>query len=108
LGREASAGLGLHADGHGAAVSGEKNPAPFIVYVECCYEDWEHKKPVALLRLSDNSTVRLSPGFCYCGNMAGPKLLNALQDMLVLPAAATELSAEVRATAREALKEAYK
>ncbi len=62
-------------------MSGAKNPAPFIVYVECCYTDREHKKPIAKLQLSDNSIVKLEPGIGYLGNDAGRQMLNALQEV---------------------------
>jgi hypothetical protein len=92
-------------------VSGEKKPAPFIVQVLATYTGYgDSRRPVAELLLSDGSKMTLENegGESYTGNVAGPKLLSALQNMLVLPAVATELSAKVRATAREALKEAYK
>jgi hypothetical protein len=92
-------------------MSGEKKPVPFIVHVLATYKgDGDHSRPVAELLMSDGSKVTLENegGEGYTGNVAGPKLLSALKDMLVLPAMATELSAEVRASAREAIKEAYK
>lgn len=98
-----------------------ERPAPFIVYVECCYTDAEHKKPIATLRLSDESVVRLEPGEGYLGNGAGTKMLNALlrvEAFLSNRCAASDAEGYVPApdsiirarleTVREAIKEACK